>query len=662
MTTGWSLSKSDITGDLSSPTKTMLSDLELGSPIPRQDSEPLTAMCVASHPGPHADDDELPEKAESVFGSLSQKSSSSSSNQSLLVEAQRILAEERFLEAEAVIDARRAKVEMARIAVLSAAHKSSSMNSQRSRSRFDVPVREMPLQNKKDVDISIPSLTGMGDTGERGISRDLSSLMKLDEEHNVGIPCDLTTVMQKCQVEEEEPMMEPEMQGVLLEPFVQQSAGNSCGDDAISARKQLEEAMMHEQERQQYLLQERAQFLLREDAQRRHEELLAHERQRMLAAEMHAQEREAYLISQAQLRLDSLRQEDREQVDALAQALHDEAIQNQTRALELERIERERHAAFQQVAELRLAAHHAANQAESQQAASLQSATRHAEHEIGKRVEAEAERMHTLLMNKERERAIALEEALRAERAAAEQREAILRQSEGAFEALRRQNEMLFAELKAAAQRDSAPRRPETYDISDRGQKTVPTRTLGPSGSDPAVPTFKFGTSTATMTMTSTSSSAPPAAARGNPERDPTPPRRPSPSHGGSGGGGGGGGDPGGSGGGGGPGKPPKPSTPRHSGDEPKLPKKKTGDDDGDDDDDDDSSSPSDPDIADEGDAVNKLLAKVLKSKKTRTKEADTIKLSTVPEAAVKFKTWWSETRNLVAAASGRGIVDSNGL
>ena len=79
-------------------------------------------MCVASRPGPLADDDELPEKAESCFGFLSQKSSSSSSNQSLLVEAQRILAEERFLEAEAVIDARRAKVEMARIAVLSAAH------------------------------------------------------------------------------------------------------------------------------------------------------------------------------------------------------------------------------------------------------------------------------------------------------------------------------------------------------------------------------------------------------------------------------------------------------------------------------------------------------------------------------------------------------------
>jgi len=274
MTTGWSLSKSDITGDLSTPTKTMLSDLDC-SPIPRQDSEPLPAMCVANHPGPFADDDELPEKAESVFGSLSQKSSSSSSNQSLLVEAQRILAEQRFLEAEAVIDARRAKVEMARIAVLSAAHKSSSMNSQRSRSRFDVPVREMPLQNKSDVDISSPSLTGMGNTGERGISRDLSSFMKLDEEHNVGIPRDLTTVMQKCHVEEEEPMMEPEMQGVLLEPFVQQSAGNSCGDDVVSARKQLEEAMIHEQERQQYLLQERAQFLLREDAQRRHEELLA---------------------------------------------------------------------------------------------------------------------------------------------------------------------------------------------------------------------------------------------------------------------------------------------------------------------------------------------------------------------------------------------------
>ena len=113
------------------------------------------------------------------------------------------MAEERFLEAEAVIDARRAKVEMARIAVLSAAHKSSSMNSQRSRSRFDVPVHEMPLQNQSDVDISSPSLTGMGNAGERGISRDLSSLMKLDEEHNVGIPRDLTTVMQKCQVEEE---------------------------------------------------------------------------------------------------------------------------------------------------------------------------------------------------------------------------------------------------------------------------------------------------------------------------------------------------------------------------------------------------------------------------------------------------------------------------
>jgi len=63
-----------------------------------------------------------------------------------------------------------------------------------------------------------------------------------------------------------------------------------------------------------------------------------------------------------------------------------------------------------------------------------------------------------------------IEEALRAERAAAEQREAILQESEGALAALRRLNEFLFAELQAAAQRDSAPRRPETFDISDRGQ------------------------------------------------------------------------------------------------------------------------------------------------------------------------------------------------
>ena len=73
-------------------------------------------------------------RAGSEFGSA--KASSSSSDLSALLQAQQVLAEERFLEAEAMIAVRLAKVDAARIAVEIAAHKSTSQSSRLSRSRF----------------------------------------------------------------------------------------------------------------------------------------------------------------------------------------------------------------------------------------------------------------------------------------------------------------------------------------------------------------------------------------------------------------------------------------------------------------------------------------------------------------------------------------------
>jgi len=127
------------------------------------------------------DDLESNMRASSEFGSA--KASSSSSDHSALLQAQQVLAEERFLEAEAMIAMRRAKVDAARIAVEIAAHKSSSQSSRRSRSRF--VSQQVPVENKA------------GDAAEMqadafGLSRDLSSLIHRVER------------------EEEEPMVEPE--------------------------------------------------------------------------------------------------------------------------------------------------------------------------------------------------------------------------------------------------------------------------------------------------------------------------------------------------------------------------------------------------------------------------------------------------------------------
>ena len=164
MTTGWSLSGSGITGDLSPSTKTMSSDEISGlSPIPiRDDGSPAVAMIVGTI------ESDIEVDRESVTGSV-YGSASCDSNHTVLLEAQRALAEERFHEAEAIANARRAKTEMARIAVEIAAHQASSRGSVRARSRlYATPTAAPPLADAVKMEIQID-----GD----GVSRDLSSLM-----------------------------------------------------------------------------------------------------------------------------------------------------------------------------------------------------------------------------------------------------------------------------------------------------------------------------------------------------------------------------------------------------------------------------------------------------------------------------------------------------
>ena len=240
----------------------MLSDdISSLSPIPLKDADsPIMAMCVG---GVEMDDDlESNMRASSEFGSA--KASSSSSDHSALLQAQQVLAEERFLEAEAMIAMRRAKVDAARIAVEIAAHKSSSQSSRRSRSRF--VSQQVPVENKA------------GDAAEMqadafGLSRDLSSLIHRVER------------------EEEEPMVEPEDFAVTEEAarFIN-GAIHEINEVKRQAELHIKELMTHEHEQR---------ILFEESSQARHNELIAHERQRLFAAEMQAQEREAQILHHA---------------------------------------------------------------------------------------------------------------------------------------------------------------------------------------------------------------------------------------------------------------------------------------------------------------------------------------------------------------------------
>ena len=70
------------------------------------------------------------------------------------------------------------------------------------------------------------------------------------------------------------------------------------------------------------------------------------------------------------------------------------------------------------------------------------------------------------------------------------------------------------------------------------------------------------------------------------------------------------------------------------------------------------SSSSSDEDSDDEAKAKRDRLSKLYKALKTsgsrKTKEAETVKLSAIPENPVKFKAWKSDVRAQIAAASGK--------
>ena len=197
MATGWSLEEIEGLEDLSQ-TVSMLSDV---SPIPIKNSpRQHVAMCtkvlnfVVADESRAEEDIDLDRKSVSQYGSSN--GAPSSSDQSMVLEAQRILAEELIGEAEAEARVRKFKVDAARIAVAQAAHQASSNASHRSRTRIEImpiaplsPVNRRPFQIVNVVttplapvvkDVSfISGLTGDG----RGLSEDLSSLLRheLDE-------------------------------------------------------------------------------------------------------------------------------------------------------------------------------------------------------------------------------------------------------------------------------------------------------------------------------------------------------------------------------------------------------------------------------------------------------------------------------------------------
>jgi hypothetical protein len=181
----------------------MLSDLDAsGIPNVPEPPSPMNAMCtLIVKPSPERGDDNESSlgKPESEFDSVHE--STSSSDHSMLLEAQQALAQELILEAEANAAIRKAKVEAARIAVALAAHKASSRDSQRSRTR-----------QKISPDATSMSVTGLHHTGEGpSLRTDLSNLIFRElgpmlEEEPQGEPelasCDLPMNMRIQQVEE----------------------------------------------------------------------------------------------------------------------------------------------------------------------------------------------------------------------------------------------------------------------------------------------------------------------------------------------------------------------------------------------------------------------------------------------------------------------------
>ena len=155
MATGWSLEEIEAIGDLSQ-TASMLSDV---SPIPLKNSpRQHVAMCtkvldfVVADESRAEEDVDLDRKSVSQYGSSN--GAPSSSDPSIMLEAQRVLAEEMVEEAEAEAKVRRLKVEAARIAVAQAAHKASSNASHRSRTRIELtPIAPMSPVNRRTFPI-----------------------------------------------------------------------------------------------------------------------------------------------------------------------------------------------------------------------------------------------------------------------------------------------------------------------------------------------------------------------------------------------------------------------------------------------------------------------------------------------------------------------------
>ena len=199
---------------------------------------------------------------------------------------------------------------------------------------------------------------------------------------------DLSALMQRC--EEEEPMveLEPDMRCTfdIVESRTNEGSNQRVEEFEHIAELRFQEVMAHE--RQQIQASSR---LFEERAMAMHAEQNAQEQQRIYAAEMQASTREAQIMNQANFRLDALRKEGKEQIQLLIHALHGEALQNALRSQELEQAERVRLVELQNADIHRREAHHE----------TLESYAR---------IEATAERRHTLILNEERERARANEE------------------------------------------------------------------------------------------------------------------------------------------------------------------------------------------------------------------------------------------------------------
>ena len=173
MATGWSLEEIEGLDDLSQ-TKSYLSDV---SPIPIKNSpRQHVAMCtqkldfVIADESQAVEDADLDRKSVSLYGSSN--GAPSSSDQSVVLEAQCALAEELVEEAEAEARAKKCRVEAARLKLVLATHKASSNSSQRSRTRIEIaPIAPLSPVNRK----SLPVVSvGMSPLRAQSIHEDVS--------------------------------------------------------------------------------------------------------------------------------------------------------------------------------------------------------------------------------------------------------------------------------------------------------------------------------------------------------------------------------------------------------------------------------------------------------------------------------------------------------